>query len=82
MQTGVRRKNTGRDVYINNKAYKIIGNICMDMLMVKIDDTVNIYDDVYILKDNEHIEEVSKYLETIPYEIMCDISKRVPRKYI
>ncbi len=78
---GIIRKNTGRDVYINNRRYKIVGNICMDMLMVKIDNNVNLYDDVLILKDNNHIKEVSKYLETIPYEVICSISKRVNRVY-
>ena len=79
---GILRKNTGRTVFINEKEYKIVGNICMDMLFVKIDDTVKLYDTVEILKDIEHIESVAKYLDTIPYEIMCSIGKRVPRKYI
>lgn len=78
---GIIRKNTGRYVYINNRRYQIVGNVCMDMLMVKIDENVNLYDDVLILKDNEHIKEVSKYLETIPYEVICNIGKRVPRIY-
>ena len=79
---GILRKNTGRTVFINEKEYKIVGNICMDMLFVKVDDTVKLYDTVEILKDIEHIESVAKYLDTIPYEIMCSIGKRVPRKYI
>lgn len=79
---GILRKNTGRTVFINEKEYKIVGNICMDMLFVKIDDTVKLYDTVEILKDIEHIESVAKYLDTIPYEVMCSIGKRVPRKYI
>jgi len=76
---GVIRKNTGRNVYINNMEYQIVGNICMDMLFVKIDDSVKIYDKVYILKDIKHIEEVAKHLDTIPYEIICSIGKRIPR---
>ena len=79
---GILRKNTGRTVFINEKEYKIVGNICMDMLFVKIDNTVKLYDTVEILKDIEHIESVAKYLDTIPYEVMCSIGKRVPRKYI
>lgn len=79
---GIIRKNTGRNVYINNKSYKIIGNICMDMLFVKVDEDVKMFDKVVILKDVSHILEVAKYLETIPYEIICSIGKRVPRKYV
>lgn len=79
---GIIRKNTGRDVYINDQRYKIVGNICMDMLFIQIDDSVHLHDKVVILKDISHIEEVAKYLETIPYEVMCMIGKRVERKYI
>jgi len=79
---GVNRKLKGSYVYINNKKYEIIGNICMDMLMVKIDSTVKLYDKVYIYKDIKHIKYLSKYLDTIPYELICGVSKRVNRIYI
>lgn len=78
-EDGIIRKNTGRDVFINNKRYPIIGNICMDMMFVKVDDDVALHDTVEILRDNEHVEETAKYLETISYEVMCSIGKRVPR---
>lgn len=79
---GIIRKNSGRKVYINNKTYSIIGNICMDMLFIKIDKTTKLYDQVEIIKDIEHIENIAKHLGTIPYEILCSISNRVPRFYI
>ena len=79
---GVIRKNRGRNVYINDKSYEIVANICMDMLFVKVDDEVQLHDTVYILRDNEHIEEVAKYLDTIPYEVLCSVGKRVPRIYV
>ncbi len=79
---GVNRHLKGAYVYINNKKYEIIGNICMDMLMVKIDESVKLNDKVYIYKDISHIKALSKYLNTIPYELICNISKRVPRKYV
>ena len=53
----------------------------MDMMFVEIDNNIKLYDKVEILKDNEHIEEVAKYLDSIPYEILCEISNRVPRIY-
>lgn len=79
---GIIRKNTGRFVYINNNRYKIVGNICMDMLFVLIDKTVKVNDTVEIIKDNQHINEIAEHLETINYEVMCDVSSRVDRKYI
>ena len=78
---GVNRHLKGAYIYINDKKYEIIGNICMDMLMVKIDDTVKLHDTVYIYKDINHIKYLSNYLDTIPYELICNISKRVPRVY-
>ena len=78
---GIIRKNTGRNVYINNKPYPIVGNICMDMLFVKVDDSVKVGDKVAIIKDIDHIKEIADYLDTITYEVICSISKRVPRIY-
>ena len=78
---GIIRKNTGRHVYINNKQYPIVGNICMDMLFIKVDDDVKVHDKVIILKDIQDIKEVATYLDTIPYEIICSIGDRVERKY-
>ena len=78
---GIIRRNTGRCVYINDKEYKIVGNICMDMLFVKVDDSVKVGDKVVIIKDNEHIKKIANHLDTIIYEVICSISKRVPRVY-
>ena len=78
---GIIKRNTGRNVYINDKPYKIVGNICMDMMFIEVDDEVQVHDKVYILRDNEHIEEVARHLDTITYEILCSIGKRVPRIY-
>lgn len=78
---GIIRKNKGRYVYINGKKYEIVGNICMDMMFVKIDDTVKVHDTVDVLRDIEHINYVAEYLDTIPYEVICMINKRVPRIY-
>ena len=75
---GIIRKNSGRTVYINNKEYPIVGNICMDMLFVKVDDFVK----VVLIKDIEHIRQIANYLDTITYEVICSIGKRVPRIYV
>lgn len=79
---GFIRSNKGNYVYINDNKYNIIGNICMDMLFVLVDSNVKVGDKVFLIKDNEHLIEISNYLDTIPYEVMCSISKRVPRIYI
>ena len=78
---GFIRKNTGRNVYINGEVFPIVGNICMDMAFIKVDNSVQVGDKVYLLKDIKHIQETAKHLDTITYEVICSPSKRVPRIY-
>ncbi len=78
---GIIRANKGRQVYIKDKEYEIVGNICMDMLFIKIDDNVKIGDKVEVIKDIKHIKKIAKHLKTIEYEVICNIGKRVPRIY-
>jgi len=78
---GVNRHLTGAYVYVGDKKCEILGSICMDMLMIRIDESIKIHDKVYIYKDINHINYLSNYLDTIPYELICNISKRVPRIY-
>ena len=83
---GLRRvlSNVG-DVVINDKKVPIIGSICMDSFMVDVTDIDNVElgNDVYIW-DNKNItlEDIAKQCDTINYEILSTISKRVPRKFI
>ena len=79
---GITRGYKNSYVYINDKKYDVIGNVCMDMIMVKVDETVKLYDKAVIIKDNNHIKDISIKLKTIPYEVICNIGKRVERKYI
>jgi alanine racemase len=71
-------------VLINGKKAYIIGNITMDMTIVNLENIdAKIGDEVIIIgkqKDSEiTFTEVAKISNTIPYEIMCGISKRVKR---
>ena len=79
---GFIRKNQGGYVMINNKRYPIVGRVCMDQCFIKIDEEVNKEDTVYLFGKGIHIDEVAKRLDTINYEVLCSISKRVPRVYI
>ena len=67
-------------VGIHNQKVSIVGNICMDMLMV---DLQNIKakegDEVLIFNCNPTLEEFSGYCQTIPYEVLTSISRRVKR---
>lgn len=59
------------------------GKICMDMCMIDITDmpTVDVGSEVQVFGDKNPIEELSEIADTIPYELTCAVSKRVPRVY-
>ena len=70
-------------VNILNKDVPIVGNICMDMLMVDIKDIpAKEGDEVIIFNSQESLERYSEYCQTIPYEVLTSISRRVKRIYI
>ncbi len=79
---GFIRQNQGGDVEINNKLYKIIGRICMDQMIIKIDDSVTKDDKVILFGNLISIDEVATRLKTINYEIICQITYRVPKIYL
>ena len=61
------------------KAY-IVGNVTMDMCMVDVTDIAcDEGDEVTIMSSTEDIYELSQRTQTISYELMTNISKRVPR---
>ena len=67
-------------VYINNKKAPIVGNVCMDMIMVNVTGiNCNEGDEVLIFKDQIHIEDLAKRTNTIAYELLTAISQRVKR---
>lgn len=70
-------------VGINNQLVPIVGNICMDMMMLDIRDlNANEGDEVVIFNSNPTLEMFAEYCRTIPYEVLTSISRRVKRIYI
>lgn len=75
------------EVSINGKRVPIVGKICMDQMMVDLSDlkAVDMKDEVVLFGyENEvypSVEEIAKYLGTVNYEVICMISRRVPRVY-
>lgn len=59
------------------------GRICMDMCMVDLTDLpeVNLDSKIEIFGEKASLEELAKKADTIPYELLCSVSKRVPRVY-
>ena len=67
-------------VYINNQKAPIVGNVCMDVIMVNITAIdCNEGDVVFVYKNQEHIEDLAKKAGTISYELLTAISQRIKR---
>lgn len=60
-----------------------VGRICMDMCMVDLTDLPDVNTDsrIEIFGRYKDLTELSDEAGTIPYELMCSVSKRVPRVY-
>lgn len=78
---GFIRANQGREVYINGHYYPIVGRICMDQMMIRVDETIKVHDLIEIFGEHLSLSRMAKELHTIPYEITCLVSERVERVY-
>lgn len=82
---GWRRSLQGFNVLVNGRRCKIVGRICMDQLMIRLDQNYKIGTKVTLIgvQNGEEItaDEVAEKIGTINYEIPCMISHRVPRLY-
>ena len=59
------------------------GRICMDMCMIDLTDLpqVDVGDEVEIFGRRSSVNDLAALAGTIPYELTCAVSKRVPRIY-
>lgn len=70
-------------VIINGKKAPIVGNVCMDMIMVNITNIeCNEGDEVIIFDQTHKAVDLAEATHTISYEIITSISQRVKRSYI
>jgi len=75
-------------VIINGQFAPVVGSICMDQCMIDVTDIegVKIGDEVILMgsdgKLKFDVDDIAPLLGTINYEVLCMISKRVPRVYI
>jgi len=82
-----RRLSNRFHVLIRGKKAPILGRICMDQFMVDVTDIPNVQlgDEVVLLgrsgSETLSADHMAAALDTINYEIVCDISRRVPRVY-
>jgi alanine racemase len=67
----------GTPVLINNKLYPIVGRVSMDVITVDItlaSAAINMGDDVMLWGNELAIEDIAKYANTIPYQLLTSVS--------
>lgn len=62
----------------------IVGRVCMDMCMIDLTDLPNVRtgDEVEVFGEHNLANDMAKQVGTISYELLCAVSKRVPRVYL
>lgn len=83
---GWSRNLQGFYVLIDGKRMPIIGRICMDSMMVKLDKPYEVGEQVTLIGQDQdeviRMDDIADYLETINYEIPCMLTARIPRVYV
>ncbi len=79
-----RRLSNGKGrVWVNGHVVPVIGNICMDMTMIDVTGTdVKPGDPVELMGTHISLEQIARWMGTIPYEVLTGISQRVRRVYV
>jgi alanine racemase len=79
--------NTG-SVLVGGRRAPIVGRICMDSTMIDVTDVpgVAIGDEVVLWgrqgEEEIRVAEVAAWADTIAYEILTTVGKRIPRTYV
>lgn len=78
-----RRMTNQAYIIIGQKKYPQVGRICMDQFMVNVgDDEIEVGDPVVLLGEGILAEDLAAWTGTNEYEVMTNISARVPRVFI
>lgn len=84
---GYSRKLTNNSVaLIKRKKFPVVGTVCMDQIMIDVGNArVEIGDEVVLIGKSGSKQitawDIASAIGTIPYEVTCAVSQRVPRKY-
>ena len=82
---GLPRLSSGKCSYrIGGRSVPQCGTICMDMCMVDLTDheKAEVGSEVELFGPENDIHLLSDAAQTIPYELLCSVTKRVPRVYV
>ena len=76
--------SNGQPVAIRGKKAPVVGRVCMDLTMVDVTDIPGVIpgDEAVLYGDAAPVEDGADRAGTIQYELLCDVSPRVPRVYL
>ena len=79
-----RHAKTGTPVLVNGKRCSLLGRVSMDMICVDLSDHTEAKnnDPVVLWGEGLAVEEVAEYADTIAYELLCGVTKRVSFTYV
>ena len=81
-----RRLSNKGEVLVNGRRAPLIGNVCMDQCLVRVDGPVAVGDEVVLIgrqgEDEITAEELADIIGTINYEVVCMLNGRIPRRYV
>ncbi|MBX6395323.1 MAG: alanine racemase [Alicyclobacillaceae bacterium] len=70
-------------VFVRGVRCPILGRVCMDQVMVDVTSVPGVKEgDLVTVYDERTLYDFARLLDTIPYELLCAVSKRVPRVYV
>ena len=71
-------------VYLNGKKYPVVGRICMDQCMVSLGTNGEGYvgDEVELWGNKISLHDIAKRSERSMWDLLSNVTERVPRKYI
>lgn len=77
-----RFSNYGGEVWVRGKRCPVVGNVCMDQAMIDVTEAdARPGDIVEVFGEKMPLQELADKLETITYEILTSVSRRVQRIY-
>lgn len=79
-----RRCSDALQVWVGGGKATVVGRICMDMCMVDVTDLPGVKpgDEVEVYGPHVPIEDAAALANTIQYELLCDVNRRVVRQYL
>ncbi|HCA7523493.1 alanine racemase [Staphylococcus pseudintermedius] len=82
---GYLRSMQGANVRIGTTECEIVGRVSMDRTAIRVPATVQMGEEVILIDDQAHtsqsVESLAAQQQTINYEVLCNIGRRVPRVY-